>query len=195
MFRKEEHYKLARIQIDLPNTLDADWQIDIKKSVARPPVGLKSQLKAIATLVRGQAVEVYRHKGRVLQRKFSVGAFQHVWSEKVRHGKRFYVINRDHPAIRSFIESATGQDKQLNMLLRLIEETVPVSLITIRESEQPETQCSPFEHVNHEPVRELMQQMIDNLIAGGKSEEQAKATIMNIEPFNLFPQYLELLKK
>jgi hypothetical protein len=31
MFRKEEHYKLTRIQIDLPNSLDADWQIDIKK--------------------------------------------------------------------------------------------------------------------------------------------------------------------
>lgn len=195
MFRKEEHYKLARIQIDLPNTLDADWQIDIKKSVARPPFGLRNQLKAIAALVRGQAVEVYRHKGRVLQRKFSVGEFQHVWSEKVRHGKRFYVINRDHPAILAYIDSAASQEKQLNTLLRLIEETVPVSLITIRESEQPEAQCTPFEHVNHEPVRELIQQMFDNLIAVGKSEEQAKATIMNIEPFNIFPQYLELLKK
>lgn len=194
MFRKEEHFKLARIQIDLPNTLDAEWQIDIKKSVARPPVGLKNQLKAIATLVRGRAVQVYRHKGKILQRRFIVGEFQHVWSEKVRHGKRFYVINRDHPAIRAFIESAIGQEKQLNMLLRLIEETVPVSLITIRESEQPETQCSPFEYVNHEPVKELMQQIFDSLLAGGKSEEQAKATIMNIEPFNLFPQYLELLK-
>ncbi len=36
-FRKEEHYKLVRIQIDLPNSLDSDWQIDIKKSTARPP--------------------------------------------------------------------------------------------------------------------------------------------------------------
>jgi Histidine kinase-, DNA gyrase B-, and HSP90-like ATPase len=43
MFRKEEHYKLARIQIDLPNNLDAEWQIDIKKSVARPPLGLREQ--------------------------------------------------------------------------------------------------------------------------------------------------------
>jgi len=32
LFRKEEHYKLVRIKIDLPNTLDTEWQIDIKKS-------------------------------------------------------------------------------------------------------------------------------------------------------------------
>jgi hypothetical protein len=38
MFRKEEHYKLARIMIDLPNHLDSEWQIDIKKSVAPMPI-------------------------------------------------------------------------------------------------------------------------------------------------------------
>jgi len=69
MFRKEEHYKLARIMVDLPNSLDSEWQIDIKKSVARPPLALRDQLRAYATKVRAQAVEVYRHKGRVLQRK------------------------------------------------------------------------------------------------------------------------------
>lgn len=56
IFRKEEHYKLARIQIDLPNSLDAEWQIDIKKSVARPPLILREQLKAYAGQVRNQAV-------------------------------------------------------------------------------------------------------------------------------------------
>ena len=30
--RKEESYKLVRIQVDLQNTVDSDWQIDIKKS-------------------------------------------------------------------------------------------------------------------------------------------------------------------
>lgn len=29
LFRKEEHFKLARIMIDLPNSLDGEWQIDI----------------------------------------------------------------------------------------------------------------------------------------------------------------------
>ena len=47
LFRKEEHYKLARIRIDLPNTQDDLWQIDIKKSTARPPIAYINQLKRI----------------------------------------------------------------------------------------------------------------------------------------------------
>lgn len=195
MFRKEEHFKLARIQVDLPNTLDAEWQIDIKKSVARLPFHLKSQLKAIASKVRAQAVEVYRHKGKVLQRKFTGFEFQHIWNEKVRHGKRFYEINREHPAIMILLEAIPGQERNLKELLRFIEETVPVPLITIREAEQPEIQCSPFEHIDQEPIKKLMRQMFDKLLATGKTDEQSKGIILNIEPFNHFPQYLELLKK
>ena len=44
LFRKEEHYKLARIMIDLPNSQDAEWQIDIKKSKAFPPAECRNKL-------------------------------------------------------------------------------------------------------------------------------------------------------
>lgn len=194
MYRKEEHFKLARIEINLPNSLDSEWQIDIKKSVARPPLLLRDQLKAYATKVRSQAVEVYRHKGKVLQRKFSNVQFQPVWLEKIRHGKRFYEINRSHLVIESLIESMDLKGGSLNQLLRFIEETVPVPLITIKESENPEIQGQPFEDVDQEPLRILMKQMFDTMIASGKDPEQAIAIILNIEPFNLFPHFAEHLK-
>ncbi len=193
MFRKEEHYKLARIMIDLPNNLDAEWQIDIKKSVARPPLVLRDQLKAYANKVRSQAVEVYRHKGKILQRKYAAVQFQSVWHEKIRHGKRFYEINREHPFIQSIINSLNGKVGELNQLLRFVEETVPVPLITIKESEQPELQGQPFEDTDQEPIRKAMKQMYDKMIADGKSADQAKSIILNIEPFNLFPHFIEYL--
>lgn len=194
MFRKEEHYKLARIMVDLPNNLDAEWQIDIKKSVARPPLNLRDQLKAYSSKVRAQAVEVYRHKGKILQRKYSTEQFQPVWHEKVRHGKRFYIINRDHPIIKSAFNSVSDKERDLNQLLRFIEETVPVPLITIKESEQPELQGQPFEESDQDIIRKTMKLMYSNLVKEGKSENQAIAIILNIEPFNLFPQFIEYLK-
>lgn len=194
MFRKEEHYKLARIMVDLPNNLDSEWQIDIKKSVARPPLALRDQLKAYATKVRAQAVEVYRHKGRVLQRKYSSVEFHPVWLEKIRHGKRFYQINREHPLINTLLNSSNGAQAELTALLKFIEETVPVPLITIKESEQPELQGQPFEETDQEPVRKAMKQMYDRLLSEGRSDDQAKSIILNIEPFNLFPQFIEYLK-
>jgi hypothetical protein len=193
MFRKEEHFKLARIRVDLPNTMDAEWQIDIKKSVARPPLVLRDLLKAYASKVRSKAVEVYRHKGQILQRKYASMQFQPVWHEKLRHGKRFYSINREHPIIANLLESFNDHNSELNELMRFIEETVPVPLITIKESEQPENQGSPFENIDQELLRKSMKMMYDRLILNGKNSEEAKAHILSIEPFNLFPQFLEYL--
>lgn len=191
MFRKEEHYKLARIQIDLPNSLDKEWQIDIKKSVARPPFGLKNQLRQIAGKVRSQAVEVYRHKGKILQRKYSSEEFHTLWNEKIRHGKRFYEINQEHPFIKNILSKGDIEKKDISTLLKFIEETVPVSLITIRESEQPEIQGQPFEGIDHEPIRIAMKQMYNSLIAKGRTDDQAKGMILSIEPFNIYPQYID----
>lgn len=193
MFRKEEHFKLARIRVDLPNTMDAEWQIDIKKSVARPPLVLRDLLKAYASKVRAKAVEVYRHKGQILQRKYASMQFQPVWHEKLRHGKRFYSINREHPIITNILDSIKDHNSEINELLRYIEETVPVPLITIKESEQPEIQGSPFEGVDQELLQKSMKMMFDRLVQNGKNSDEAKAHIMSIEPFNLFPQFLEYL--
>src|SRR5439155_14505655 len=50
--RQEEHYKLARILVDLPNSMDEEWQIDIRKAHATPPPSLVRPLKRIARLTR-----------------------------------------------------------------------------------------------------------------------------------------------
>lgn len=194
MFRKEEHYKLARIEINLPNSLDAEWQIDIKKAVARPPISLRDQLKAYAGKVRMQAVEVYRHKGKVLQRKFAFTEFQPVWLEKIRHGKRFYEINREHPLIRSLFDKLNENSNEIKKLLRFVEETVPVPLITIQESENPEMQGQPFENTDHEPVKTAMEQMFKKMVSSGMEHQHAISIILNIEPFNHFPHFSEHLK-
>ena len=47
-FRKEEHFKLARIRVDLPNSLDADWQLNVMKSQVSIPSFLRDDLKRIA---------------------------------------------------------------------------------------------------------------------------------------------------
>ena len=43
-FRKEEHYKLARIRVDLSNSSDDEWAIDVRKSRARPPLRFRDDL-------------------------------------------------------------------------------------------------------------------------------------------------------
>lgn len=194
LFRKEEHYKLARIQIELPNTLDESWQIDIKKSIARPPLVFREQIRAYALKVRQQAVEVYRHKGKSVK-QIAGQKFVPLWVEHKRGDKWFYKINRENPILAKIKDQAKNDsDKAVEMLLRFIEETIPSKSIYIKESEQPELQGTPFEDTNHEIIRTTMQAMYSSLIKQGKTDEEAKAIISNIEPFNNFVHFLEFLK-
>lgn len=193
MFRKEEHYKLARIQIDLPNNLDSEWQIDIKKSIARPPVALRDQIRAYAAEVRAQAVEVYRHKGKNVK-TYPGQKFTPLWLEHKRGDKWFHRINREHSLIEKIKEMAKSEpDKAIESLIRFIEETIPVKSIYIKEAEEPEIQGKPFEGAEHEPIKKMMQQIYDKLIIEGKSEEQAKAILSNLEPFNHFLHFFEFI--
>jgi len=193
MFRKEEHYKLARILVDIPNSLDTEWQIDIKKSVARPPFGLRDQLKAYAVNVRSQAVEVYRHKGRSVK-QLPGQKFIPLWIEHKRGDKWFYKINMNHPLIKHIRNLAlTEPDKAIETLIRFIEETVPSKSIYIKEAEDPEALGKPFEGIETETIRQTLKLIFDNLTKEGRTPEQAKSIILNIDPFNQFPHFLEFL--
>ncbi len=190
MFRKEEHYKLARIAINLPNNLDSEWQIDIKKSVARPPLILRDQLKAYAGRVRIQAVEVYRHRGKNVK-PYPGQKFVPLWIDHKRGDKWFYKINRQHPLIENIKSDAIKKpEKAIETLLKFIEETIPVKSIYIKEAEASESQGKPFEGINHNEIILIMNGIFNSLIADGKTKEEARAVIINLEPFNHYPEYI-----
>jgi hypothetical protein len=148
MFRKEEHYKLARIQIDLPNSLDAEWQIDIKKSVARPPLVLRDQLKAYAGQVRNQAVAVYRHRGKNVK-QLPGQKFMPLWVEHKRGDKWFYKINREHRVIEEIRKQAeTEPDRAISMLIRFIELGFNIEVQQVIVCRIPDAEfCNPVFYV------------------------------------------------
>lgn len=192
-FKKEVHYDLCRILIDLPNDCDDEWQIDIKKSLARPPIKYREQILSVAKDVRAQAVEVYRHKGKVIKRKHSQTEDQFLWEDYKRHDKRYYKLNRNHPVLKELLERANGYKDEIEKALRFIEETIPIPLITLKENENETPHGQPFEGISHDLVQATMKAMYRNLIMQGKNDEQAKAIILSIEPFNFYPQYVEFL--
>jgi hypothetical protein len=68
---------------------------------------------------------------------------------------------------------------------------VPVPLITIKESENPESHGAPFENIQHEMLIEKMESTLQVLIKNGKTKEEAAALLLSIEPFDKYPQYIE----
>lgn len=193
LFKKEVHYDLCRILIDLPNNFDDAWQIDIKKSIARPPSIYREQILALAKEVRNQAVEVYRHKGKVLKRKLAPDEYFPFWEERARHGKRFYKINRKHPLLSELLSNSGDLKKDIEKVIQFIEETIPIPLITLQENENEKPHGQPFEGIDHNAMRETMLKLFNIFISSGLSAEKAKTRILNTEPYNFYPEYIEFL--
>jgi len=59
MMRQGDLSKLARIQVDIPNTLDDLWTLDIKKSSALPPAEVRKNLEIIIDRIAERSNQQY----------------------------------------------------------------------------------------------------------------------------------------
>ena len=171
-FMKEEHYKLARIQLDLSNSSDHEWEIDVRKSKARPPLSFRDDLRRIAQAVRKRAVTVYRHRGKTIARTVRESPV-FVWQRHVRENRVSYVINRDHPLVRDAIGTSAMDSRQLEQILRLIEEYVPVQQIWVDMADGDESQSQPFESAEEREIVGLIRTLYSASINVGLSHQEA----------------------
>lgn len=131
---RDEASRLARIAIDLPTDLDADWRIDVRKSQARPPGRLRNRLTVIAGLCRDKAREVFAWRGSRAKGQLRQARPQDdIWA--AGSGSARYRIQRDHPAVRAVSAVLGAKAPLVEGLLGLIERSVPVERIWLDVSE------------------------------------------------------------
>jgi len=181
-YRKEEHYKLARILVDLPNSLDHEWEIDVRKSRARPPLALRDELRRIARITRDRAVTVYRHRGKTIARSAQASPM-FVWQRRLRSQRISYIINREHPLIKEALHAESIDNSTLHRLLRMIEEYIPVQQIWVDAAEGDETQSQPFEAAASEEVIEMIRVLYRAYRLSGMSHEEALGRLGSTEAF------------
>ena len=179
-FRKEEHYKLARILVDLPNSSDDEWDIDVRKSRARPPLRFRDDLLRIARATRRRAVEVYRHRGKTVARS-SRSAPTFVWLRRTQGGRIHYAVNRDHPLISAALNSPAVNGAELGRILRLVEEYVPVQQIWVDMAEGDETQNLPFEVAAEAEIAELIRALYTALTGAGAPHDETMDRLVRTE--------------
>lgn len=122
LIKTQELNKLARIRVDIPNTLDSIWEIDIKKSTASLPDVIKRNLVAVVENSVGRSERVYKYRGR----STSKDDLQHIWETIDNRGKFQYQINRELPIVKlleeSLDEKALGY---LDSFIKTIEDAFP----------------------------------------------------------------------
>jgi hypothetical protein len=127
LLSKEELNKLARVKVDIPNSLDEIWSIDVKKSTANLPDKIRKNLYgSIKESVFGSK-KVIEYRGK-LRREEDIS---YIWQRITdREGGVSYSINRDLPQIQLLTSSLdqTGQ-KVLEALLQNVEDNFPASSV------------------------------------------------------------------
>ena len=191
---KDEPYRLARIRIDIPNAADADWKIDIRKSIARPPLEARQRLTVLAESVRERARRVFAFRGKpqaIGKREPLMQAWR---ADRTEDGMR-YRIDIDHPAIASVLEDAGASAVAIRAMLRVIEETVPVQQIWLDTAEARETPPVAVPASPPEEVRLLMQRVLTGLVRRkGLSLEAARVQLARTEPFDSWPSHVATLE-
>lgn len=191
-FRKEEHYKLARISIDLPNSQDAEWQIDIKKSKAYPPTYCREQIEQYAKAVRSSAETVFKHRGKILKQRAGQ-EFHPLWLDKKKDNSWSYVVNRENPIIEHIKQLAHEKPElAIETLLKLVESSVPTKTIFINESKDEDKQ-EPSILADIKTIQQTITALFDAFIKQGNTPEQAKALLKLTEPFNYYEDIIESL--
>lgn len=176
---RDEASRLARVFVDLPTGLDRDWRIDVRKSQARPPGGLRKRLTAIAGRCREEAREVFAFRGQGPRMRGAPTTAPAVWLATQGPKGMQYRINRDHPVIVACREAAAGV-RPLNAVLSIIERSVPVERIWLDVSESEGAEV-PVLHA--EEIGQLADQLAElgrTLPASMTLDQRIDALLLNL---------------
>lgn len=180
---REEFSRLARIRIDLPNTIDEDWRIDIRKAQARPPETLRPQLERIAGDVRSIARQVFFHRGRKTDAAQTDGVTR-VWQVNPPSAARRYVLRRDHPLLAIIRDRLGGNTAALDAFIDLAERTVPVDRIWFDTVENGPPVTSEKEPADYSALIESARSIVRTMMASGAERKAAIAAVACMEPFD-----------
>src|SRR5262249_27450508 len=97
-----------RVRVDIPNGLDSDWHIDVKKASATPPRHVRDRFRRIIDTIGGTSKRVYTGRGARLVSNDRLP----VWERGQDKNTISYQVNMTHPGIAEFVRNLT--DSQVN---------------------------------------------------------------------------------
>lgn len=124
---KEEFYKLTRVRVDIPNSFDDLWALDIKKSAAYPPEPIRVRLKELIPHFANTSKRAITYRGRVANGEVPLP----IWNRIEGPGALVrYEPNPEHRLILAAAEMLDEkQRKLLNQLLTALAVALPYEAI------------------------------------------------------------------
>jgi len=181
-FRKKESQRLCRIAIDIPNTLDKEWQIDVKKASAKIPDNIRKRVKNICFSAIEKAVKVYTHRGAYIRRKGGKKEVIYLWHAKLKRGIKSYHVNEKHPIFALLTDFMADNGTIFRDYTRLLAEAIPVSMI-VNDFADPSTIIETPLQNHSEQLIEIFHVALKVLTEAGLDEKDAVSQLMSMDVF------------
>lgn len=173
--------KLARVMVDIPNSLDDEWKITVDKSEAQIPAVVRKRLKQLTEKISSSSNRVYTSKGR----KLNTNSVVAVWNEVRKQGLTKFEINRDHPIIKSCSGALEASEKKkFSSTLSLIEDSLPINDIHRAISDHPEKVHQSYTDI--QPIIKIAKDFIAIELSKGNNTQAIKLMLEEIQPFSQF---------
>jgi len=182
--RQEELTKLARVRIDIPNSLDYLWTIDVRKSRASPPEAVRSRMRQVVEQIRGSAKRPYTHRGKAIEDRNT----DRVWLRQAYNDRISYEINKEHPLVENLRADLDEETRsRFDGVLRMIGSALPIPALFTDIAGQPRKveQATP----DIQLLTDLAAMMVTANPGAGKDE--LKSILLRVEPFASWPHVLD----
>jgi hypothetical protein len=125
--------KLARVEVNVPTTLDDEWSTDVKKSNLEIPHKVKQKLKQLIREPINRSRKTYKYRGKLEE----ANAFWQV-NENERNGSVSYEISKENNILRQLVGDLNQAEAALLIdYLKHLSEEIPLHHIYEKMSSEP----------------------------------------------------------
>jgi hypothetical protein len=178
MARRAETTKLARVMLEIPNSMDSQWRIDVRKSSAELPPLVRDRLKRVIERIHSGSKDTFRGEGSRLVEQTSMP----LWHRFASDGMIRYRPNSEHPVLESFAEKLSPVlQREFQRCVSILGASLPIETLHHDFASTPEGVAPDSLEI------EALQQVVEVTIAffhgRGLSTEQALDTMKRLDPF------------
>jgi hypothetical protein len=187
LIRMDEFSKLARVRVDIPNSLDDLWTLDVKKSTAYPPDIVKTRLKQLVSTMANGSKRTWSFR----QRKELQDNVVHVWEKvETREGVK-YVVNMEHPILENLKDKLDADSqKLLNQYLQTVQNNLPFNNLHCDLSSDIK-----ILHDKETDECERVKLMAKQIIRQAIKDDHFENTMQGFESIEPFLYYLDEIKE
>ncbi|WP_419838414.1 ATP-binding protein [Candidatus Poriferisodalis sp.] len=176
--RQTELAKLARVRVDMPNSLDTAWKIDIKKASAQLPNPIRKRLARIIEPLGASSKRVYRTRGRRLAEATPIP----LWNRLQNKGDVLYRLNVTHPMVDNLASQLEPEHhNDLMKLLEVVGSALPLDTIFSDLGETPDQHRNTS--TSDDALHYAATTTLDYLTENGYSVADAMTVMQDTEPF------------